>query len=130
MAQRNALIYDTKERYMRLYIKPPRRQRFQVQKDVIDGLGGYLKVAGICLVQPISVSKWMEDPFDSGQDITVRHLQTCLAAAGEQLTNLPLQHAVDELLQDHFLSLCHRRAYPEDEVFKFVEMLTGKVGNP
>lgn len=111
---------------MRLYIKPPRRQRFQVQKDVIDGLGGYLEVAGLCLVQPVSVSKWMEDPFNSGQDITVRHLQTLLATAGEKLTNFPLQNAVDELLQDHFLNLCHRRTILEDKVFEIVDALTGK----
>lgn len=110
---------------MRLYIKSPRRQRFQVQQSVIEALGGYLEVAGLCLVQPVNVSKWMEDPFGSGQDIPVKHLQVLLASAGNNLTNLPLQHAVDELLQDHFLNLCHRRAILEDKVFEIVEALTG-----
>jgi hypothetical protein len=113
------------------YIKDPRRHRYNVQKALIDALGGYKAIAAACLCQPGYVQKWGEDPDGkSGQDITVRHLQTLLALAGERLDNLAAQNAADELIQDHFLSLFHRRAYPEEKVFQFIEMLAGQRLNP
>lgn len=110
---------------MPLAIKEARRPRHLVQRDIVNACGGYKAAAAICLVAPVTVSKWMEDPATgSGQDITVKHLQSLLIYAGENLQNLPLQNAVDELMQDHFLNLCFRRAYPEEKVFAVVEMLT------
>lgn len=112
---------------MPLAIKEPRRQRHLVQRDLITACGGYKATAAICLVAPVTVSKWMEEPVTgSGQDITVKHLQSLLIYAGENLGNLLLQNAVDELMQDHFLNLCFRRAYPEEKVFAVVELLTSE----
>lgn len=109
------------------YIKEPRRHRYNVQKALIDALGGYKKVAAACLCQPGYVQKWGEDPDGkSGQDITVRHLQTLLALAGQQLSNHAAQVAADELMSEHFLALFYRRAYPEEKVFQFIEMLQGQ----
>lgn len=49
-----------------------------------------------------------------------------LVLAGENLTNLDAQNAVDELINDHLLNLCHRVAYPQERVFAFIEMLAGQ----
>lgn len=107
-------------------IKEPRRLRYLVIRDIITALGGYREVAKIVLVAPVTVSKWMEDERGSGQDIPVKHLRSLLAEAGARLGNLPLQNGVDELLQEHFLALCYRRAYLEDRVVQFIEMLQGQ----
>lgn len=109
------------------YIKKPRRDRYNVQKSLIVAVGGYKAVAARCMCSPGYVEKWGEDPEGkSGQDITVRHLQTLLTLAGEQLANLAAQNAADELIQDHFLNLFYRRSFPEDRVFQFIEMLQGQ----
>ena|ERR1051325_1509418 len=110
------------------YTKTPDRRLDQVICSLIDALGGYKVVAAACLVSTDSVNKWKQNPQASGQDIPVKHLQTLLSLAGERLTNLSVQLALEELLQDHFLNRCHRRAYPVEKVFEFVEMLTGRNG--
>ena len=111
---------------MRMDIKKPRRDRHNIHTDIIAALGGVDAVARRWLVKPITVRKCTEDPNGSGQDITFAHFQDFLAAAGENLTNLPLQNAIDELLADHVLNLCYRRAYLEEKVFQFIEMLSGQ----
>jgi len=106
------------------YTKEPRRKLYLVMTDWIMALGGYKIVAASCLVSVESVNKWKQDPDGNGQDIPVKHLQTLLALTGTQLTNLAAQNAADELIQDHLLSLCFRRAYLEEKVFAMVELLT------
>jgi len=114
---------------MSVYTKIPERRLDQVICSLIDALGGYKVVAAACLVGTDSVNKWKQNPDVSGQDIPVKHLQTLLSLAGEHLANIPAQLALEELLQDHFLSRCYRRCYPEEKVFRFIEMLQGQNGN-
>lgn len=108
------------------YTKPPRREFFQAIGELINAVGGYKIVAAACPISIESVNKWKQNPEGNGQDIPVKHLQTLLALAGQQLANLAAQNAADELLQDHFLSLFHRRAYTEEFVFKLVAELQGQ----
>jgi len=108
---------------MGLTTKEPRREMYLVLADLITALGGYKVVAAACLVSVESVNKWKQNPVGNGQDIPVRHLQTLLACVGESLTNLAAQNAADELLADHFLNLCHRVAYPTEQVGQFIDML-------
>lgn len=111
---------------MGLYKTEPRRKFHLVVADLINGFGGYKAVASFCMVSPESVNKWKQDPLGNGQVVPVCHLQTMLAAAGETLGNLAVQNAADELMQDHFLNLFHRHAYPTEKVFAFIEMLQGQ----
>jgi hypothetical protein len=111
---------------MSAYPKNAERRLDQVICSLIDALGGYKVVAAACLVGIDSVNKWKQNPEASGQDIPVKHLQTLLSLAGEHLANIPAQLALEELLQDHFLNRCHRRCYPTEKVFAFIDMLQGQ----
>ena len=93
---------------------------------LIEAIGGYKVAARICLVTPITVEKWKESPDESGQVIPVKHLQSLLTAVGEQLENHAVQIAADEVMQEYFLNLYHRRCYPTEKVFEFIEMLQGQ----
>lgn len=108
--------------------KIPRRPLYLVVGALITALGGYKVVAAACLVSPDTVNKWKQNPEGNGQDLPLKHFQTLLAMTGENLTNLAAQNAADELLQDHFLGLCFRRAYPEEKVFAVIDMLASGVG--
>lgn len=103
----------------------PRREMHLALADLINALGGYKIIAGACMVSPESVNKWKQSPTGNGQVIPLIHFQTLLAMVGDNLTNLAAQNACDEILQDHLLGLCFRRAYPEEKVFAVVEMLSG-----
>jgi len=48
------------------------------------------------------------------------------ANVGENLTDLTLQNAADEIVQEHILNLFHRYAYPTERVFQFIELLQGQ----
>ena|SRR5690242_3687717 len=113
---------------MSAYPKIPGRRLDQVICSLIDALGGYKIVAAACLVGTDSVNKWKQDPEKSGQDIPVRHLQTLLSLGGEHLDNIAAQMALEELINEHFLKLCHRRSYLEDKVFEMIQTLTGQNG--
>jgi len=45
---------------------------------------------------------------------------------GEQLENHAVQIAADEVMQEYFLNLYHRRCYPTEKVFAFIDMLQGQ----
>lgn len=108
---------------MALHIKTATRPQHLVQADIINDLGGAEEVAGVLRLQPITVRKAMQDPSGSGQPITVKNLQGLLLFAGQHLANLTLQNHVDELLQEHFLNLCHRSAYPQEKIFLVMDVL-------
>jgi len=115
---------------MPAYTKEPERRLDQVICSLINALGGYKVVAAACLVSTDSVNKWKQNPEESGQDIPVKHLQTLLALAGQHLSNYPAQLALEELLNEHFLSQCHRRCYLEDKVFEMIQTLIGQHVKP
>lgn len=106
----------------------PRRDRYLVQGDLINALGGYKTIAAACLVTTDNVNKWKQNPEGNGQDIPVKHLQTLLKLAGDNLSNIVVQHLADELMQDHFLNLLHRRMIPDDKAYEIVSMLMGENG--
>jgi len=97
-----------------------------VLAEIIRALGGYKSVASALLLAPVTISKWMESPEESGQQIPVKHLQSLLSLVGENLANHAAQLATDELMQEYFLNLYHRRCYPTEKVFEFIEMLQGQ----
>lgn len=102
----------------------PRRKFHLVVAALINALGGYKAVAAYCMTTPSNVNKWKLDPEDDGQMIPLIHLLNLFSMCGAQLTNLAAQNALDELICDHILSRCFRRAYLEERVFEFVELLT------
>ena len=104
----------------------PRRKMFLVIADLINALGGYRVVAAYCLTTTSNVNKWKLDPDEDGQIIPFIHVLNLFSMCGAQLTNLAAQNALDELLCDHILNLCYRRAYLEDKVFQFIDMLAGQ----
>ena len=109
---------------MAINIIPARRSRHLVQAEIIKALGGAESVAQACLLAPVTVRKWMEDSeTGSGQDITVKNLQKLLRVAGQHISNLQLQNLVDELLNEHFLALCHRTAYVQDQNYAVMDIL-------
>jgi len=108
------------------HTKEPRRAMHLAIGDLINALGGYKTVAAACMVSAESVNKWKQNPDGNGQVIPLIHFQTLLAMTGEQLANLRAQNACDEVLQDHLLGLCFRRAYPEEFVFAVIEKLQGQ----
>lgn len=110
---------------MALSKREPRRDMHLVIADLINSLGGYKAVAGRTYLSIESVNKWKQDPSGNGQVIPLVHLLTLFGMVGDDLTNLPAQNALDELLMDHILAPCHRFAYLEEKVFAVVEYLMG-----
>jgi hypothetical protein len=104
----------------------PRRPLHLAVGNLIAACGGYKNVAALCMVSPENVNKWKQDANGNGQVIPLVHLQTLLANVGENLTDLTLQNAADEIVQEHILNLFHRYAYPTERVFQFIELLQGQ----
>lgn len=96
------------------------RARHLIHRDIFDSLGGFRTVASLCCVEEGTARKWTQDPEISGRDIPFVKFQDILREAGrdEQINNLPLQHLVNELLNDHVLGLCHRRSILQEEAYE------------